>query len=63
MKQANIKIKNFKNNRAIIGALAEAFDKSFITIERWFESKDDRLTSDKARKVFEEYESKTGQPV
>lgn len=63
MKQANSKIKEYKDNKAVIGALAEAFDKSFITIERWFQSKDDRLTSDKARKVFLEYEEKTSQPA
>jgi hypothetical protein len=63
MKAQKNKIKEFKDNKAVIGALAMAFDKSFITIERWMESNDDRLTSDKAKKVFEEYEAKTGQPV
>lgn len=38
----------------IIGALADAFGKSFLTIQRWFDSSDDRLTSDKAKKVYEE---------
>lgn len=36
----------------VIGALADAFDKSPLTIQRWVENGDDRLTSDKAKKVF-----------
>ena len=36
----------------IIGALADAFHKSPLTIKRWIEKNDDRLTSEKAKKVF-----------
>lgn len=36
----------------VIGALADAFGKSFLTIQRWIASNDDRLTSDKAKQVF-----------
>jgi transposase len=32
-----------------IAKLAEAFDKSTQTIERWIKNTDDRLTSDKAK--------------
>lgn len=39
-------------DRTTIGALAEAFDKSFITIVRWIAANDDRLTSDKAQNVY-----------
>lgn len=38
----------------VIGALADKFGKSFLTIQRWARRKDDRLTSDKAKKVFTE---------
>lgn len=36
----------------IIGDLAKAFKKSLGSIMRWFDSEDDRLTSDKAKEVF-----------
>jgi hypothetical protein len=39
----------------VVGALAEAFNKSFSTIYRWISTNDDRLTSDKAKKVFVEH--------
>lgn len=35
-----------------IAALADAFGKSFWTIERWVKKNDDRLTSDKAKQVL-----------
>lgn len=38
----------------VIGALADRFKKSPLTIQRWVEARDDRLTSDKAREVFAE---------
>ena len=63
MKAEKNKIKEFKGNKAVIGALAMAFGKSFITIERWMDKYDDRLTSDKAKKVFQEYGEKTGLPA
>jgi hypothetical protein len=39
----------------IVGDLAAAFGKSISTIYRWVKSKDDRLTSDKAKKVYAEH--------
>lgn len=39
-------------SQEIIGALADALGKSAQTIERWFEKKDIRLTSDPAKEVF-----------
>lgn len=45
-----------KNNKMIpneaIGALADAFGKSFTTIKRWVDSGDVRLTTDTAKKVL-----------
>lgn len=38
----------------VIGALADAFGKDFLTIKRWIRRDDDRLTSEKAKKVFKE---------
>lgn len=35
-----------------IGALADAFKKSLLTIQRWIEKNDDRLTSEKAKKAL-----------
>ncbi len=40
------------NNKEVIGALADAFEKSIFTIQRWIESESDLLTSDKAKEVF-----------
>ncbi len=37
----------------IIGALADAFGKSPLTIQRWVEANDDRLTSKKAIEVYQ----------
>lgn len=39
----------------VIGALADAFGKHISTIERWIAAEDDRLTSDKAKKVYEQF--------
>lgn len=38
----------------VIGALADKFGKSFLTMKRWVEAKDDRLTGTKAKEVFAE---------
>jgi hypothetical protein len=38
----------------VIGALADKFGKSYLTMQRWVEKKDDRLTTDKAKEVFAE---------
>lgn len=43
-------------DKVTIGALAEAFGKSFLTIERWIEGEDDRLTSEKAKEVYSKYQ-------
>ena len=39
-----------------IGVLADAFKRSRLTIERWIEAGDDRLTSDKAKKALQKSE-------
>lgn len=36
----------------IIGAIADEMEVSFQTAKRWFDSRDIRLTTDKAKKVF-----------
>ena len=38
----------------VIGALADTFGKDPLTIKRWIDAGDDRLTTDKAKKVFAE---------
>lgn len=38
-----------------IGALAQAFDKDFITIKRWISKNDDRLTSERAKNALQQY--------
>lgn len=43
-----------KYSKKQIGALAEAFGKSFWTILRWIKNNDDRLTSDKAKKALQQ---------
>lgn len=43
---------NYTNKQ--IGALADAFGKSLLTIQRWIEKNDDRLTSEKAKKALTE---------
>lgn len=35
-----------------VGALADAFGKSPLTIRRWVAKKDDRLTSERAKKAL-----------
>jgi hypothetical protein len=42
-------------SREVIGALADAFDKSTLTIQRWVASGNLLLTTDKAKAVFERY--------
>ena len=39
----------------VIGALADAFDKSFMTIQRWIKNNDIILTTDIGQKIFNEY--------
>lgn len=39
----------------VVGALADAFGKSFLTIERWIKNNDIILTTDIAKQVFAEY--------
>lgn len=39
----------------VIGALAAAFDRNLITIMNWADQYDDRLTSDRARRVYAEH--------
>jgi hypothetical protein len=39
-------------SQEVIGALADAFGKSVLTIRRWVNKNDDRLTSEKAKEVF-----------
>lgn len=41
-------------SNAEIGALADAFGKSLLTIQRWIACNDDRLTSDKAKECLKE---------
>lgn len=36
----------------VIGAMADAFGKSLQTMKRWFDNKDIRLTTDRAKEVF-----------
>ncbi len=38
----------------VIGALADKFGKKYPTMKRWIDAGDDRITSDKAKEVFEE---------
>jgi hypothetical protein len=39
-------------SQEIIGAIADAFEVDFQTIKRWFQKKDIKLTTDKAKEVF-----------
>lgn len=41
--------------KTVIGALAEAFGRSFQTIQTWIKDGDDRLTSDRAKSIYAEY--------
>ncbi len=36
----------------VIGAMADAFGRSLQTMKKWFDNKDIRLTTDKAKQVF-----------
>lgn len=36
----------------VLGALADAFGKSIITIQRWVDNESDMLTSERAKEVF-----------
>lgn len=45
---------NRKFSNKQIGALADAFGKSLLTIQRWITKNDDRLTSDKAKKALKQ---------
>ena len=38
-----------------LGALADAFGKSVLTMKRWAESNDDRLTSDRAKQAMAKF--------
>lgn len=41
-----------KYSKVEIGLIAQAFDKSLLTIQRWIAKKDDRLTSEKAKSAL-----------
>jgi hypothetical protein len=53
MKHTETKAKSLPHT--VIGALADAFGKSFMTIQRWVIRKDIILTTDIAKGVFAEY--------
>jgi hypothetical protein len=59
-KNTGSKVKPAEFDKLTIGALADAFEKSYITIERWIESEDDRLTSEKAKEVYKKLSSVRG---
>ena len=40
-------------SKEVMGALADALGVSFLTIQRWVNKKDIRLTTEKAREVFQ----------
>lgn len=42
-------------SQTVIGALADAFAKSFMTVQRWVIRKDIILTTDIAKQVFAQY--------
>jgi len=42
-------------SQTVIGALADAFGKSFMTVQRWVLRKDIILTTDIAKAVFSKY--------
>lgn len=46
------KIKKPEYTALQIAILANAFERSNVTIERWIRNEDDRLTSDKAKKAL-----------
>lgn len=55
-KKSNIASTDIPN--AVLGALADAFGKSVFTIHRWIANNDDRLTSEKAKKVYKDHNYK-----
>lgn len=52
--KAKAKVIEINYTQQQIAALADAFGKSFWTIERWIKKNDDRLTSDKAKKALQQ---------
>lgn len=49
----NISTKSVQQvSQELIGALADALEVDFQTIRRWFQKKDIKLTTDKAKEVF-----------
>lgn len=50
-------MKKNKYSNEQLGALADAFNKSVLTIKRWVEKNDDRLISDKARNVLAKFKN------
>lgn len=55
--------KVIKYSTSEIGKLAEAFGKTFITMYRWIEKDDPRLTSDKAKKALKKVKSRRHEPT
>ena len=46
-----------KISNELVGALADAFGKSPLTIRRWFKKKSDMLTTDKAKEILTKFET------
>lgn len=59
MERNNTTATETQYSNVVIGALADAFNKSIQTIERWIREEDDRLTSDKAKEVYKRFKSKS----
>lgn len=59
MKDNNTAPPEEQYSNVVIGALADAFEKSISTIERWIREEDDRLTSDKAKEVYRRFGQKS----
>lgn len=53
-----MKKKSYTNKQ--MAALADAFGRSLVTIQRWIRLKDDRLTSDKAKAALKNLPVGTG---
>lgn len=49
------KINRKEYPKEFIGALADAMSRDFLTINRWLEKGDIRLTTDAAKEVFKKY--------
>jgi hypothetical protein len=47
--------KKVKYTNEQLGALADAFGKSVLTMKRWVEKNDDRLTSERAKAVISKF--------